>query len=91
MEEEQEKTQETSESTEAPAETPAEPIRGFILFLENRFINFAISNPAVVPIQKATIPRNSIPIVSRFKNRSDESFEPTPRPKKIVVIFIKAF
>ena len=50
------------------AETPAAPIKGLIFCLENTFISLAISTPAAVPIENATIPRANIPSVLETRN-----------------------
>ena len=73
------------------AETPAAPIKGLILFLENRFISFAISTPVIVPIPNATIPKPNIPRVSPTKNSSATNLEPTDKPRNMVAVLIKAF
>ena len=73
------------------AETPAEPISGLMGVEDNLFINFAINIPHAVPIANATIPNNKIPNVFESRNLSALSFEPTDKPKNIVVMLISAF
>ena len=51
----------------------------------------AIITPDAVPIENATAPSAKIPKVSTFKKASALSFEPTPKPKKIVVMLINSF
>jgi hypothetical protein len=51
----------------------------------------AINTPAAVPTPNATAPKARIPRVSAVKNSSEDSFEPTAKPKKIVTMLINSF
>ena len=73
------------------ADTPAAPINGLIGVDESLFINLAINTPEAVPIENATAPKPKIPNVSTFKKASALNLEPTPKPKKIVVILMSSF
>ena len=48
------------------AETPAEPINGLILFLVNKFMNFASNTPPALPILKARTPISKMANVCKF-------------------------
>ena len=54
-------------------------------------LKVGVNGGIAVPAENANNPIIIIPIVSGTKNCSDASFEPTPKPKNIVTIFIKAF
>ena len=77
----------TTRAAIGTAETPAAPTRGLMVSLLRRFINFAMSTPAAVPIENATAPSAKIPMVSTVKNSSDDNFDPTAKPKNIVTTF----
>ena len=82
----------TTRAAIGTAETPAAPINGFTLFFgENMFIIFAKITPEAVAIENAHKPKNKIPKVSRVKNLSADSLEPTDKPNKIVTILINSF
>ena len=88
---EPETTPAETESSESTAETPAEPINGLILFLVNKFINFASNTPPALPMLKAKIPMTKIANVWKFKNAVAVVVAPTEIPKNIVQIFINSF
>ena len=73
-----------------PAAT-AEPINGLILFLVNKFMNFASNTPPALPILKARTPITKMANVCKFKNAAAVVVAPTEIPKNIVQIFINSF
>ena len=81
----------TTRAAIGTAETPAAPISGLILPRVAQHMSLPMRTPAAVPIEKATAPRARMPSVSRFRNCSEASFEPTASPSRIVTMFMSSF